>query len=910
MSATQTRTQWRTLFPPYPRLKHCSWLLCLAALAGVSLRAQTFQTIPSLSFTKGYAGANPLPQVIGVASTGANFAFYVKAVSLTGGSWLTIDDNGNCCDTTPAVITVTANPAVTLAAGTYTGQVVVTSDPGVVTMTIPVSLVIEPPTATFFDEFPGGLTYSMITSGTAPPAQPLQIRNAGAGNLTWTASASTADGGAWLKLSAAAGTAPSTLNVSVIPANLPGTGLTPGTFTGQVVLVTSGDRVTIPITFTVGPSVFNQIEPLNFTKVYAGANPLPQFFTVASTGSSIAFYVSAVNGTGGNWLTVDDNGNCCDDTTSVLTASVNPAITLAAGTYTAEIIVKSSNKNDSIVVPVTLTVEPPNAAFFDEFPGGLTYSMITGGTVPPAQPLQIRNAGAGNLTWTASASTADGGAWLKLSAAAGTAPSTLNVSVIPANLPGTGLTPGTFTGQVVLVTSGDRVTIPITFTVGPSVFNQIEPLNFTKVYAGANPLPQFFTVASTGSSIAFYVSAVNGTGGNWLTVDDNGNCCDDTTSVLTASVNPAITLAAGTYTAEIIVKSSNKNDSIVVPVTLTVEPPNAAFFDEFPGGLTYSMITGGTVPPAQPLQIRNAGPGTLNWTASASTADGGAWLNLSAVTGTAPSTLNVSVIPANLPGTGLTPGTFTGQVVLVTSGDRVTIPITFTVGASVFEQIEPLNFTKVYAGGNPLPQSVTVASTGSSIAFYVSAVNGTGGNWLTVDDNGNCCDDTTSVLTASVNPAITLAAGTYTAEIVVKSSTKNDSVVIPVTLTVELPTAAFFDVFPGGLTYSTVAGGTAPPAQPLQIRNAGAGTLNWTASASTADGRCLAQIIRRRGNRTLHSECLRHPRRSARHGPNSRNLYWAGRPRHIRRPCHHTHHRCRRSVCFQPDYGARFLKNS
>jgi len=341
--------------------------------------------------------------------------------------------------------------------------------------------------------------------------------------------------------------------------------------------------------------------------------------------------------------------------------------------------------------------------------------MQTGGSTPPTQPLPIRNAGAGTLAWTASTSTADRDNWLTLSATGGTAPSTPNVGINPANLPGGGQLAGTFSGQIVLQSGADTVTIPVTVTVGAAVFRQINGLNFTKtVDSASNPLTQVITVASTGSNIGFSATAVEGTGGSWLSVQYGTGCCGYTTPLtLTVTANPAANLAAGTYSAEVLIQAEGgSRQAQVVPVTLTVEPASATFFDELPGQLTFSMQTGGTAPPSELVQVRNAGAGTLNFTASAGTADGAAWLTLSESSGTAPYLLSVSINPAKLPGAGLVAGTFTGQVVLATAGNTVTIPVTATVGDSVFRQLAPLNLTsKVNSTNTPMPQVITVAST-------------------------------------------------------------------------------------------------------------------------------------------------------------------------------------------------------
>ena len=815
-------------------------LLLLTAVLPGTARAQTFATIPALNFSMSAGGANPLPQVITVTSTGANFDFNAVASTTTGGSWLTINpSNFGCCTPTPQAITVSAAGS-TLSAGSYSGQILITA--GANSMTVPVTLIVHPATAAFFDQVAGGLTFTLVTSGKNPPGQLLEVRNAGTGTLSWHATTSTADGGAWLTVSPASGTAPTTTTVSIHMANLPGAGLTAGTFTGQVALAAAGDKVTIPITVIVNASVFAQIDPLNFSKTFAGANPLPQVITIPSTGTNFDFSASVQNSTGGAWLQISpSNFGCCTPTPQAVTVSANPAITLAAGTYMSEIVINSDDGKQVLTVPVTLKVNPDTTAYFDDVAGAAEFSMLTGGAAPPPQELHIRNAGAGTLTWAASTTTADGGAWLKVSAPNGAAPASLSVSVVPGSLPGGSLTAGIFIGQVVLSSAAGRVTIPVTMNVGASVFRQINPLDFTKVLAGANPLPQEITVSSTGANFDFTATAVSNSGtANWLQISpSNFGCCTPTPQVITVSANPAVALAAGSYTGEVIIVSNGGADSMTVPVTLTVADDTVtSFFDTLPGQVSFTMLTNGTTPPPQVLEIRNAGIGTLNWTASTTTADGGAWLKVAPPSGTAPAFLSVSVVPASLPGGGLVAGTFSGQVVLKTAGDEVTIPVTMVVGASVFRQINALDFTKVFGGSNPLPQTIQVASTGTNFDFTATAVSFSGtANWLQISPNNfGCCTPTPQVITVSANPAVTLAAGTYTGEINILANGGSQSLTVPVTLTIAAQTATFFDTLPGQVSFSMVTSGNAPPAQALEIRNAGAGTLSFTAATSTADG--------------------------------------------------------------------------
>jgi len=806
--------------------------LLLAAAIPIT-NAQNFYSVPALSFTKTFGGANPLPQIVTAASTGAQFNADATATTSTGGSWLQISPAGGVY-ATPAVWVVSVNPSVSLAAGTYTGQIVFDQYPsGIPTMTVPVSLIITAAGAAFFDDMAGQVSFSMVTSG-APPAQNIQIRNGTTGTLNWTATAATADGGAWLTLSAASGKAPSTVSVGLVPANLPGGGLTAGTWVGLIMFQTTGCSVTVPVRVSVGPDGFSQVNPLNFTMPFGGLSPLPQVLNIATPGSAFDFFTELVaTGNGGNWLQISPSSGVFG-TPSVLTVNVVNASALPAGIYTGEItFFQYPNNSLAMTVPVTLTIEASTSAFFDNLPGGLSYFMTTSGT-PPGQAVEIRNGGAGTLKWTGSTSTADGGKWLTLSAASGTAPSIVSVGITTKNLPGEGLVAGTYCGQVVFQTSGDVGTVPVCVVVGSAVFWQVNPISFTMTEGGANPLPQVLTPASTGSSFDFFTEAVaTGTGGSWLTINPSAGVFA-TPEAATVSVN-APTMPVGTYTGEIVYfQYPNNSMALIVPVTLTVVAPDSgAYFDNLPGAL--SFFTSGGTPPAQTVQIRNAGTGSLSWTASVSTADGGVWLNASPLSGTAPATVTVSITPSSLPGEGLIAGTYCGQVLFQTTGDVGTVPVCAVVGPNVFAQVNPLSFTMTTGGANPLPQEITIASTGTNFDFYSSSVaTATGGSWLKIAPVSGVFG-TPGAFTVSVS-ASTLSAGIYTGEIVFSEYPGNTmAITVPVTLTVAPTASAYFDNLPGQLSFFLKPGGS-PPAQPLQIRNAGTGTLKWTGSASTADG--------------------------------------------------------------------------
>jgi hypothetical protein len=823
-------------------------LASFLAVSALPANAVTFAPIQPLTFTKGFGGADPLPQTITVNSVGPAFNFSISSVTTaSGGTWLSTDNvSWNNCSVclTPEHIRVIVSPGIALAAGVYTGQIVLAS--GAVTMTIPVTLTIAAAGTAFFDALPGAVNFSFKTGGQAPPSQSVPIRNGGSGTLNWTLTKTTADGGNWLNVSSTSGTAPSTVTFSVNKANIPGGGLTAGTFTGRILLQSSNGNVNIPVSVVVGDPVFSQVNAISFTKPFGGADPLPQTLTIASTGATFNYTASVSTSTGGNWLSVDNKSwnNCtlCA-TPERLSVIVNPSPTLAVGTYMGQVVLTSQDGHQSLTVPVLLTIADPAVPFFDNIAGEMAFTLQTGGFTPPTRQIQILNAGAGVLNWTVTAKTADGGNWLTVSPSSGAAPTQVTIGLAVPSLPDGGLTAGTFIGELVFEAPGSSVTVPVSVTVGPNVFNQLNEISFTKVFGGANPLPQTLTVATPGTTPFNYtVSLSTANGGNWLSVDNvSWNNCTlcATPETIRVIVNPSPTLAAGVYTGQILFTSQGGSQGVTVPVKLTVADASTAFFDNVPGQMSFSMKTGGSTPPSQPLPIRNGGSGTLSWTLATSTSDGRNWLTASAASGTAPSVVTISIVKANLPNQGLVAGTFTGEIVLQSAGSSVSVPVSVVVGDAVFEQVNAIAFTKPFGGADPLPQTLMVASTGATFNFTVTASTANGGNWLSVDNvSWNNCTlcATPETIRAIVSSSPTLAIGTYTGEIVFTSQNGQQAITVPVTLTVANTATAFLDNLPGQLAFSMKTGGSNPPSQPLQVRNAGTGALNWTLTQSTSDG--------------------------------------------------------------------------
>ena len=821
-----------------------SYLLALAVAATIGLcstaQAQNFQSVPALSFTMPFGGANPLPQIVTSASTGAAFNFYQKTSTSSGGSWLSAPacaNNVYPCATPSSVAVVVS--AAGLAAGTYQGQIEFISTSNSSTMTVPVTLTVAQTASPFFDNLPAGLTYFLKTGGTTPTPQLFQIRNAGTGTLSWTLSTSTASTNNWLTASAASGTAPATVSIGINTANLPSGA---GTYVGEVVLSTTGDSTTIPVTITVGTSIFEQVNPLNFTMPVGGAAPLAQIISMAAADNSNKnFYQVAVTSNGGNWLSAPNCNNnvypCASPT--AFEVAIQNVSSLAAGFYMGQVTIYQDSSPQMVInIPVTLNIVA-SGAFFNNLPGGLAFSLVPGDK-PPSQTVTIGNAGSGSLSWTTSTSTSDGGAWLSASPGSGTAPSGTGISVNPANLPSGGAVAGTYVGQVLLQTTGDSTSIPVVVVVGTNVFNQVNPISFTMPVGGSNPLPQNITIATTESAVNYYQASSTATGGNWLSVPGCNNnvypCA--TPNQFAVNVQNASALPAGTYEGEITVyQDSSPGMSLNIPVTLNVEP-SGAFFNNLPGGLSFTLSPNGPGV-TQTIPITNAGSGTLSWTATTATSDGNAWLSTSPTSGTAPSELSVKVDSALLPNGGKLAGNYTGQVFLQTGTDTTTIPVNVTVATDGFNQINPISFTMPAGGAAPLPQILTLSTTGTtSVNFYQVATTATGGNWLSVpacDNDVYPCASPNQVA-VNVQNANSLPAGVYTGEVVFYEDTNpSTSVAVPVTLNV-VGSGAFFNNLPGQLSFTMQQGASAVTPQNLPIGSVGSGKLKFTITPSTADG--------------------------------------------------------------------------
>ena len=180
-----------------------------------------------------------------------------------------------------------------------------------------------------------------------------------------------------------------------------------------------------------------------------------------------------------------------------------------------------------------------------------------------------------------------------------------------------------------------------------------DSLSFEAEEGGNNPSSQGITITNGGEGTLNWAATADG---SWVTLSQNSGSTDPSQpSSLGVGANIK-DLKAGTYTGSInIAADSGATD--VVTLTLTVLSPPKILTVK-PSALSFKVQKDGVNAP-QMITIENTGRGDMSWTGATDQQ----WLSVNTSSGTAPSTVLVSVNPASLD-----VGTYKGSVTVIASG--------------------------------------------------------------------------------------------------------------------------------------------------------------------------------------------------------------------------------------------------
>ncbi len=254
-----------------------------------------------------------------------------------------------------------------------------------------------------------------------------------------------------------------------------------------------------------------------------------------------------------------------------------------------------------------------------------------------------------------------------------------------------------------------------------------------------------------------------------------------------------------------------------------------------PPSLTFNVPAGGQ-PTPQSLVISNINAGSMDWTASVSTASGGGWLSVLPLSGTASPSSTVTVAVNT---SGLQAGTYQGTITVTATnatGSPATVPVTLTLGENAVARpgvsAQFLRFFAIQGDPAPPAQALAITSPGSgTLNWAASATTSDGGNWLSPSPASGTAPSTLAVAVAPTG----LAPSAYLGLISVRNTASSEVFPVAVSLVVAAPASVLLPS-QTSFVFNVVQGATAPAPQTLSIFNAGQGTMSWSIQTSIPAG--------------------------------------------------------------------------
>ena len=333
--------------------------------------------------------------------------------------------------------------------------------------------------------------------------------------------------------------------------------------------------------------------------------------------------------------------------------------------------------------------------------------------------------------------------WIVLTKSQDTTPSTISFSGDPAKL-----SPGQYTGTITLSRMGASqpfakvaVSLNVVAQQPPHLSVQPSSLSLSTAIGGVLPT-QTIHILNTGSGSLDYQIHRATVSANYLrlsTLSGTANASSPVDAVV--SIDPS-SISAGTLSETLLISSDATGQTISLPVALSVasKPQRLVVSQK---GLTFQAVQGGGVTAAQPFSVLNAGGGSFDWTATATTTGNTpSWLSITPRAGTSTAGSAAPSITVKADASVLfTPGTYYG-VVRVTSKNAANAPQDVEVVLNVFDSGKNLGASVNRTGliflapaGSSSPGSQTVSITNlnaSPLMISPQAATFEGIPWLTV----------------------------------------------------------------------------------------------------------------------------------------------------------------------------------
>lgn len=414
------------------------------------------------------------------------------------------------------------------------------------------------------------------------------------------------------------------------------------------------------------------------------------------------------------------------------------------------------SQTKQIEVEVNKTKEVNFQLMKDEPVLSITPTQINFGITNIEENVSITNIGTGSLIW----STSESLDWLSVSPSSGSVdadnPTNTTVSVTRS-----GLSQGSYEGEVVFTSNGGDDTVKVQMVVVPSLVVSGSSLNF-----GAELTSLSFTISNSGGGILDWTITEQL---SWLIVSPTSGTTeveDDVISVLVDRTG----VAAGDYSGNITVASSGGSANISVlmrvpvPPQLVVSPTSLGF-----GNSTTNMT----------INIINGGDGELSW----QVASNKSWLTTFPSTGV--TNTETDEISVTINRTGLEVGDYSGNLAFTSNGGDFNVPVAMEV-TPVILSVTPstLDF-----GSEETQLSLTISNSGNGDLNW-SATSGQ--EWITLDKLSGTINTTLVDILVTVDRT-GLEPSTYNGSISIQSNGGNINISIIMTILEETNFIEHFD---------------------------------------------------------------------------------------------------------------------
>ncbi len=318
---------------------------------------------------------------------------------------------------------------------------------------------------------------------------------------------------------------------------------------------------------------------LSFTATQGKANPSPQSVKLSNCGDPGSWSATTNTDDGANWLDVRPvSGQLEGKSSSDILIAVSSS-RLGQGNYAGQVTFKIGA--GMAVVNVLLTIQPSqqNPPCVSVAPQSLTFSAALGQGKPDSQVATVGNCGPAG-SWSATASTTDGGNWLNTKPATGNLATNATQNVL-ITVSSADLREGTYTGLLTFKIGSSMATVSVVFFIfqpqqSPCLSVDTPSLPFTGVQGQRDQILQMVTLTNCGLSGFWSASTANGSG--WLGIDPlRGNLKAGAMQDVKVSAFIA-KLPANQYndTITFTISTSSGTSQVMVPVSLNVQPPSPA----------------------------------------------------------------------------------------------------------------------------------------------------------------------------------------------------------------------------------------------------------------------------------------------------------------------------------------------